>query len=209
MPENNLVRTGIEGLDEILLGGIPRTNVILVRGTTGTGKTLLGVEFIYRGAVEFNEPGMIVVFETSPEKLMRDASTLGWKLDELQEKKKLQIVFTSPQALEQELRSPDSLLLETAAEMGAKRIFIDGIGLLRQGPSENGAAPGSIPAYRELLQQLLGGLHRENLTAMLSHETGTLAESVLTSESAAALVDTVIELNRVPLAGGSSAPSRS
>ena len=198
MAENDLVQTGIEGLDQILLGGIPRTNVILVRGTTGTGKTLLGVEFIYRGAVEFDEPGMIVVFETSPEKLMQDAGTLGWKLEELQEKKKLQIVFTSPQVLEQELRSPDSLLLETAAEMGAKRIFIDGIGLLRQGPNGNGASPGSIPVYRELLQQLLGGLHRENLTAMLSHETGTLAESVLTSESAAALVDTVIELNRVP-----------
>jgi circadian clock protein KaiC len=57
MAENDLVQTGIEGLDQILLGGIPRTNVILVRGTTGTGKTLLGVEFIYRGAVEFDEPG--------------------------------------------------------------------------------------------------------------------------------------------------------
>jgi circadian clock protein KaiC len=198
MAENNLVQTGIEGLDQILLGGIPRTNVILVRGTTGTGKTLLGLEFIYRGVVEFNEPGMIVVFETSPEKLMRDAATLGWNLEELQERKQLQIVFTSPQVLEQELRSPDSLLLETATEMGAKRIFIDGIGLLRQAPDGTDMAPGSIPAYRELLQQLLAGLHRQNLTTMLSHETGTLAESVLTSEAAGSLVDTLIELNRVP-----------
>jgi circadian clock protein KaiC len=198
MAENDVVKTGIEGLDEILLGGIPRTNVILVRGTTGTGKTLLGVEFIYRGAAEFNEPGIIVVFETSPDKLMRDAATLGWKLDELQEQKKLQIVFTSPQVLEQELRSPDSLLLETAAEMGAQRIFIDGIGLLRQAPIGIAAVAGNIPAYRELLQQLLGGLNRENLTAMLSHETGTLTESQVTSEAAASLADTVIELSRVP-----------
>src|SRR5450755_1599487 len=125
-----VIQTGIAGLDAILMGGIPRTNVILVEGTTGSGKTLLGIEFIYRGIVQFNEPGMIVVFEVSPDKLIRDAATMGWDLAALQAQKKLQIVFTSPQVLDQELRSPDSLLLETAADMGAQRIFIDGIGLL-------------------------------------------------------------------------------
>ena len=131
MKNNDAIRTGIAGLDAILMGGIPRTNVILVEGTTGSGKTLLGTEFIYRGITEFNEPGIIVVFEVSPDKLIRDAATLCWDLAELQAQKKLQIVFTSPQVLDQELRSPDSLLLETAAEMGAQRIFIDGAGLLR------------------------------------------------------------------------------
>src|ERR1700722_3225122 len=126
---DNLVRTGISGLDAILMGGIPRTNVILVEGPTGSGKTLFGLEFIYRGITKFNEPGIIVVFEISPDKLIRDAATLGWDLAELQAQKRLQIVFTSPQVLDQELRSPDSLLLETAAEMGARRLFIDGIGL--------------------------------------------------------------------------------
>ena len=48
------------------MGGIPRTNVILVEGTTGSGKTLLGMEFIYRGITQFNEPGIIVVFEVEP-----------------------------------------------------------------------------------------------------------------------------------------------
>src|SRR5580658_1402957 len=141
MPGEGLIRTGISGLDRILMGGIPRTNVILVEGTTGSGKTLLGTEFIYRGITEFNEPGIIVVFEVSPDKLIRDAATLGWDLAELQAQKKLQIVFTSPQVLDQELRSADSLLLETAAEIGAQRIFIDGIGLLHQASN-----PGSAPA---------------------------------------------------------------
>ena len=80
MAENNLVRTGIAGLDALLLGGIPRTNVILVQGGLGSGKTLLGVEFIYRGITQFNEPGIIVVFETSPDKLIRDAAAMGWDL---------------------------------------------------------------------------------------------------------------------------------
>src|ERR1700689_581303 len=135
------VRTGIAGLDRILMGGIPRRNVILVEGTTGTGKTLFGTEFIYRGITEFNEPGIIVVFEVSPDKLIRDAATLGWDLAELQTQKKLQIVFTSPQVLDHELRSADSLLLETAGEMGAQRIFIDGIGLLYRASHAGSAMP--------------------------------------------------------------------
>src|SRR5271169_1782282 len=174
------------------MGGIPRTNVILVEGTTGSGKTLLGVELISRGITQFNEPGIIVVFEVSPDKLIRDAATLGWDLAELQAQKKLQIVFTSPQVLDQELRSADSLLLETAGEMGAQRIFIDGVGLLSRAANTGTAPPPAGPgSYREVLQQLIEGLIREHLTAMLSHELGTHLESQLTLEAADSLVDTV------------------
>jgi circadian clock protein KaiC len=200
MSSNDVVQTGISGLDSILYGGIPRTNVVLVEGTSGSGKTLLGTEFIYRGITQFNEPGIIVVFEVSPDKLIRDAATLGWDLMDLQAQKKLQIVFTSPQVLDQEMRSADSLLLETAAEMGAQRIFIDGIGLLRQA-SNPGAAPATVGpgSYREMLQQLIEGLNREHLTAMFSHELGTYADSQPTLEAADALVDTVIRLKRTLL----------
>lgn len=130
MPENVATQTGIKGLDSVLLGGIPRTNVILVQGVTGSGKTLMGMEFIYRGITQFSEPGLIVVFETNPDKLIRDAAGFGWNLEELQREKELQIIFTSPKVFDQELRSPDSLLMETASEMGAQRIFVDGVGLL-------------------------------------------------------------------------------
>jgi circadian clock protein KaiC len=198
VPEDNLIHTGIEGLDNILLGGIPKGNVILVQGATGTGKTVLGMEFIYRGIMAYNEPGIIVVFETSPDKLVRDALRFGWDFATLQEQKRLQIIYTSPQVLDQELRSPDSLLVETAAEMGAQRIFIDGIGLLRP-PASAGAAPMQITgpgSYRDILQQLIEGLNRENLTAMLSHETGLLHEAIETQQASAFLCDTVIELCR-------------
>src|ERR1700731_1383304 len=170
MTESALIRTGIYGLDQIFLGGILKGNLILVEGAAGVGKTLMGLEFIYRGITEHDEPGIIVVFETSPRKLIRDAKGLGWNLDELQQRNKLKIIFTSPQVLNQELRSPDSLLLETAAEIGAHRIFIDGISLLRSLPPANGAHGDGTVFYRELLQQLIQGLQRENLTALLSHE---------------------------------------
>jgi circadian clock protein KaiC len=197
MTSKGMIRTGIAGLDRILMGGIPRANVILVEGTAGSGKTLLGTEFIYRGITELNEPGIIVVFEVNPDKLIRDAATLGWDLAALQEQKKLQIVFTSPQVLEQELRSADSLLLETAEEIGAQRIFIDGIGLLYQPSSAGAALPAIGPgSYRDILQQLIEGLNREHLTAILSHELGESAGPQAASEAAEFLADTVILVKR-------------
>jgi circadian clock protein KaiC len=191
--ERKLIKTGIEGFDSILLGGIPRGNVILLQGVTGSGKTLMGLEFIYRGIELYNEPGLIVVFETNPAKLERDASEFGWDLKKMQEDKKLQIIFTSPKVLEDELRSPDSLLLETASEMGAQRIFVDGIGLLDPSLGSNSSSRG---AYRELLQQLIESLNQENLTTILSLERGSAADSIATVEVTDFLVDTVIQLNR-------------
>ena len=193
MAENKLVKTGVYGLDEVLLGGIPQGNVILVQGQTGTGKTLLGIEFIYRGIVDFDEPGIIVVFETSPLKLMRDAENFGWNLDELVQSNRLRIIFTSPQVLDQELRSPDSLLLETADEINAQRIFIDGISLMASVTPYNGHSTGS---YRDLLQQLIAGLQRENLTAMLSHEVIAHPEQNVMLPVAEFLSDTLIVLQR-------------
>src|ERR1700683_2518443 len=161
MAESSLIQTGITGLDEILMGGIPRGNVILLQGVTGSGKTLMGIEFIYRGITKFNEPGLIVVFEASPDKLIRDTAEFGWDLDQLQREKKLQIIFTSPKVFDQELRSADSLLLEAATDISAQRIFIDGVGMLDQISSAGSTEP---LIYRDLLHQLIETLSRENLT---------------------------------------------
>lgn len=197
MPDTNLVETGISGLDAILLGGIPRTNIILVQGFAGSGKTLMGLEFIYRGITEFNEPGIVVIFETHPDKLLRDAAGFGWDLAALQQAKKLQIIFTTPHVLDQELRSPNSVLLQTAVEIGAKRIFIDGVGLLiPPASSRDNASLDGQTSYRQLLQELMDGLNRENLTAMLSLELSARPNSLAISEMADYLADTVIQLNR-------------
>jgi circadian clock protein KaiC len=133
-PESDRVRTGISGLDVILFGGIPRGNVILVEGAIGTGKTTLGVEFVYRGITEFGEPGVIVVFEVSPDKLARDAAGLGWDLPALEASQKLKVIYTTRDVFRQELQQADSLLIEEANKIGARRIFVDGAaGLLPLG----------------------------------------------------------------------------
>src|SRR5262249_39273426 len=199
MAESDLIQTGIAGLDDILRGGVPKGNVLLVEGAAGTGKTLLGVEFIYRGVTVFHEPGLIVSFEVAPQKLIRDAASFGWDLETLQQQNQLKLLFTSPQVLSQELSSPDSLLLETAAEMGAQRIFVDGISLLRTVSDtvhNGGNGSGTEGRYRQLLQQLLEGLQRENLTALLSHEVTAVEQQAFALEITEYMADTVIVLRR-------------
>src|ERR1700730_17665169 len=102
MTESDLIQTGIYGLDGIFLGGILKGNLILVEGAPAVGKTLVVLKFIYRGIAEQDAPGIIVVFETSPRKLIRDATGFGWNLDELQQQNKLKIIFTSAKGLDQE-----------------------------------------------------------------------------------------------------------
>ena len=199
MAEGDLIPTGIAGLDDLLRGGVPRGNVLLVEGAAGTGKTLLGLEFIYRGVTHYQEPGLIVSFEVAPQKLIRDAANFGWDLAALQQQNRLKLLFTSPQVLSQELASPDSLLLETATQMGAQRLFIDGISLLRTVPStlpNGGNGNGHEGHYRQVLQQLLEGLQREHLTALLSHEVTAMDQQAFALEIAEYLTDTVIVLRR-------------
>jgi circadian clock protein KaiC len=186
MPDTELVRTGIAGLDELLPGGIPRGNVILVEGAIGTGKTTMGVEFIYRGASEFDEPGIIVVFEVSPDKIMRDAAGFGWELGKLEQQGRLKIVFTTREVLRQELQRADSVLLDEAAKIGARRIFIDGVARL---VGNDGAAES-----RSTFHVLTEGLQRENLTALLAVEASSLNGSSAASLPEESIADTVIRL---------------
>lgn len=190
-PAPDLVPSGISGLDSILAGGIPRGNVILVEGAVGTGKTTLGVEFVYRGARQFGEPGLVVLFEVSPEKLVRDAVQLGWDLPALERQNLLRILFTTRQVFRQELQQADSLLLDEAAQMGARRIFVDGVaGVV----GTNGAQE-----PREAFHVLVEGLQREQLTAMLAIEASALNDrpAALPEES---IADTLIRLRMEDIA---------
>ncbi|HEX5411137.1 MAG TPA: ATPase domain-containing protein [Terriglobia bacterium] len=189
MPASELVKTGIAGLDDILNGGIPRGNVILLEGGIGTGKTTMGVEFIYRGASQFNEPGMIVLFEISPQKIVRDCLGFGWDLNELERNNLLKIVFTTREVLRQELQQADSVLIEEAANMGARRIFIDGVSRL----IGNDRTAESRSAFHVLTE----GLQRENLTAILAVEASAVNGDATRSLPEESIADTVILLGMV------------
>src|SRR5215213_5629382 len=183
----DLLMTGISGLDAILSGGIPRGNVILLEGAIGTGKTTMGTEFVYRGASGFGEPGVIVVFEVSPDKLARDMAGFGWDLEALEREQRLKVIYTTREIFRQELQQSDSMLLDEAQKIGAKRIFIDGAaGLLgtRAGHEDS----------REAFHILAQGLQRANLTAVLALEAIALDPSGAQSLYEESIADTVIRL---------------
>jgi circadian clock protein KaiC len=182
MAEQDLIKTGVKGLDKVLLGGIPRGNLILLEGAPGTGKTTLGVEFVYRGITEFNEPGMIVLFEVSPDKLVRDAATFGWNLRELERQGRLKIIFTTRQVFSQEIQQADSLLLAEAAEIDARRIFVDG---LRWSMLDGGQA--------EAFHVLAEGLQREGLTALLTTDLLDRSQGAPT-QAEEFIADTIVRL---------------
>jgi circadian clock protein KaiC len=181
--ERDLVQTGIAGVDALLSGGVPRRNIVLVEGAIGTGKTTFGVEFVYRGATTFDEPGIIVLFEVSPAKVIRDAAGFGWDLPALERDGRVRIIFTTRAVFRQELQQADSLLLEQAAKMKARRIFVDGVGAMGTGVLEP----------RESFHVFVEGLQREELTPVLALEASALGgpASGLPEES---IADTVIRL---------------
>src|SRR5436309_15166774 len=109
MAERDFTKTGVKGLDAILGGGIPRGNLTLVEGAVGTGKSTLGAEFVFRGATEFHEPGLIVLFEGSPDKFIRDVARFGWDLPEPERQGRPKMAFTTRPVFQQAVQQADSL----------------------------------------------------------------------------------------------------
>jgi RecA/RadA recombinase len=81
--------TGIQGLDEITDSGLPAGRPTLVSGGAGSGKTMFALEFLVRGATEYNEPGAFISFEETIPDLTRNAASLGFDLNRLIAEKKL------------------------------------------------------------------------------------------------------------------------
>ncbi|NEP07529.1 MAG: circadian clock protein KaiC, partial [Okeania sp. SIO4D6] len=90
------IRTMIEGFDDISHGGMPVGRTTLVSGTSGTGKTLLAIQFLYNGIIYFDEPGVFVTFEESPHDIIKNAYSFGWNLQKLVNDGKLFILDASP-----------------------------------------------------------------------------------------------------------------
>jgi circadian clock protein KaiC len=107
-----------------------------------------------------------VLFEVAPDKLARDAAQFGWELADLERAGTLKVIFTSRQVFQQEMQQADSLLLSEAAQIRARRIFVDSLGPISEG---NGNGNGGRDP-RDAFHVLSEGLQRENVTTMLALE---------------------------------------
>jgi circadian clock protein KaiC len=126
--------TGIAGLDEITGGGLPRGRTTLLVGGSGSGKTILALQFLVHGAQHRNEPGIFVAFEETPSRIVANAETFGWNLAELQ-KEKLYFMDAQPmpdlvQSGTFDLSGMLAALGAKTAEIGAKRIVFDALDIV-------------------------------------------------------------------------------
>jgi circadian clock protein KaiC len=163
--------TGILGLDEITQGGLPRGRPTLVCGSAGCGKTLLAMEFLLRGALEFDEPGVFMAFEETPEELAQNVRSLGFDLDKLVEQKKISVDHVHVERSEIEETGEYDLealfvrLGFAIDEVGAKRVVLDTLEALFGGFSNEAL-------LRAELRRLFRWLKDKGVTALITGERG-------------------------------------
>lgn len=163
--------TGIQGLDEITGGGLPRGRPTLVCGSAGCGKTLLAMEFLVRGATEFGEPGAFFAFEETAPELAENVRSLGFDVDALVKRKKLVIDHIRVERAEIEETGEYDLeglfirLGQAIDEVGAKRVVLDTLEVLFGGLSNQGI-------LRSELRRLFRWLKDKGVTAVITAERG-------------------------------------
>ncbi len=172
-PNRSLAKTptGVQGLDEITGGGLPRGRPTLVCGSAGCGKTLMAMEFLVRGATQFGEPGVFMAFEETSEELTQNVRSLGFDLDDLAEQKKLAIDFVRVERNEIEETGEYDLeglfvrLNYAIDTVGAKRVVLDTLETLFGGLSDAGILRGE-------LRRLFRWLKDKGVTAVITGESG-------------------------------------
>jgi circadian clock protein KaiC len=163
--------TGIAGLDEITYGGLPRGRPTLVCGGAGSGKTLLAMEFVVRGARDFGESGVFVSFEETSEELAANMASLGFDLPALVKQKKLALDYVRIERSEIQETGEYNLeglfvrLASAIDEVGAKRVALDSLEALFAGlPNE--------AILRAELRRLFQWLKQRGVTAVITAEQG-------------------------------------
>lgn len=162
--------TGIKGFDEITEGGLPKNRITLIGGGTGSGKTLLGLDFIINGALNYREPGVFMSFEETEDELYKDVAALNMNLQGLVSEKKilLQYVLLERRDIQESDFNLEGLLvrLEHAVDsIGAKRVVLDSIESLFAGISDAGV-------LRLEIKRLFRWLKEKQVTAIVTGEPG-------------------------------------
>jgi circadian clock protein KaiC len=122
---------GIEGFDDITDGGLPKGRTTLVYGSAGSGKTLMAMEFLVRGAQKYDEPGVFIAFEETYDELVQNFDSLGFCLDDLVASKKMAVdyIYIDKSEIEETGEYDlEGLFIRLGAaidSIGAKRVAID------------------------------------------------------------------------------------
>jgi circadian clock protein KaiC len=163
--------TGIKGLDEITKGGLPKGRPTLLCGCAGSGKTLLAMEFLMRGAMNYEEPGVFMTFEETPEDLAKNFASLGFDLHDMTSRGLIATDYVRIERSEVEETGEYDLeglfirLGDAIDSIGAKRVVLDTIEALFAGLS-------NATILRAELRRLFHWLKERGVTAIVTGERG-------------------------------------
>lgn len=170
-PQLKKVSTGIAGFDEITGGGLPAGRPTIVCGGPGCGKTMFAMEFLIRGATEFNEPGVLMTFEETGEEMSRNVESLGFDLKALVNKKKLFLDYVriEPSEIQEtgeyDLEGLFVRLRHAVESVGAKRVVLDTVEAIFSGFANAGM-------LRAEIRRLFRWLKDRGLTTVITAERG-------------------------------------
>ena len=174
-------------------GGFLPQSANLVEGAPGTGKTTLGMQFIYHGIVACGEPGIILTFEEFPQHYYRDAASFGWDFRRMEREGKLRVVMTSPEVSTADLELVGGQIETLVREIGARRILVDSLSHFERLSDQ----PVQL---RSIVYRFVNALKRENLTSVLSREsTALLGEAEGTDDTLAFVVDSYLLMRYVEI----------
>jgi circadian clock protein KaiC len=171
LPKLPKAPTGIDGLDEITEGGLPLGRPTLICGSAGCGKTLMGIEFLVRGIQDFGEPGVLMAFEETGPELAANVASLGFDLNDLQDRKLLRLDHVHVDRSEIEETGEydlDGLFIRLGYaidSIGAKRVVLDTIEALFSGFPNQGV-------LRSEIRRLFRWLKDKGVTTIITAERG-------------------------------------
>ncbi|WP_318505604.1 ATPase domain-containing protein [Bacillus sp. T3] len=167
---NTRTLSGIDGLDRLLNGGFPTGSTVLVEGLPGTGKTILGMQYLYHGAVDENESGIFITFEELPSQLYNELMDFGWDLRDLEKQNKLRVICLAPEILIEQMEKPNGLIEQIINEIDCKRIVIDSVSLFQFGVED-------LKQSRKIIYSLRNTLRKFNITSLLIQESNSSGQS--------------------------------
>lgn len=186
--------TGIEKLDELLGGGIPEGDSLLLAGPSGSGKSTLGTQFIAEG-LRRGEPGIVAVFEEIPSEYTQRAAKLGYDFEKPQQDGTLRIIYLRP--LDLSVDETVHEIVHNVRKMGCKRLVIDSlVGF------EMALAPGFRTDFRESLYRMIAALTRLGVTIVSTVEVAEDFTSLnLSNFTVSFLADDIVRFRYVSING--------
>ena len=188
------LRTGVPGLDDIMGGGIPSGDALILSGPAGSGKTTFATQFVAEG-LRNDEPGIIVVFEEYPEEYLARAKGTNGNFGQMIREGKLKLIYLRP--LDLSVDETLAEILEAVDEIDAQRVVIDSLSGF-----EVALAPAFREDFRESLYRLVGALTATGVTVFMTVETtGAHSDTGFTTERVSFVTDDIIVQRFVEIGG--------